>query len=445
MFYLLEILSLAYLAVLCARVLRQGTARNLVGVGIFLLATLVGTLALYMGQVLSEQVFDNLSLVILVPLAAAVAGYVATSVGCARRLRRPESGVVARLQGRLRLPRWLDRVCCGALALLLVGGVAVALLFLVSLAGVEEHWRTKMAGHSLFLHAFLPPVTAPAPPPPATAAQQARPDAQQALSLQKRFLAGLGKTWHRTREAVATRTGTKAAVRHLEALKFIINLSPQEHAWLVETSPGLKTLLHHPSLEAIMAEDRILDQIEAVGRGSPTAIYALGQEPAIQAFFKDKQIMAVVRTLDLVALQQHVEARRRALGVLVPIQWATAAIASTLELDGALQDPTRWENAPPNTMRLCWAPDTPIGLAAAGFVHQAEIPAPLHVRLETPGVLTVLVNDRSIELKTDGKARTFILPFRQGLTRLVILVDFSGVEGAFTCLAEARTGAASMQ
>ena len=88
--------------------------------------------------------------------------------------------------------------------------------------------------------------------------------------------------WASMRRGISQTTGIDAVLEQLEALRVLLNLAPHEQAWLVEKNPSLKSLLHHPALVDIAGNERILTLIEGVGRGSPSALYQLGDEPAIQ-------------------------------------------------------------------------------------------------------------------------------------------------------------------
>lgn len=426
MFYALEAFVLAYLIYISRVILKRGTAGNLLATGIFALAAVASFIGFSLAEWILAGFMDNPILRVTFSVLVSLSGYFGVTIVLGRKVRADDRAKVKALEVRLSLPRAADRAISGLLLAALLVLAGVFLLFFVNLlAEKSASTRERIERHTVVLHALLLPEKTPA-------RSDAKPGMtdEQALELQGTFLSRFKAGLAAGRDLIAEKTGTKAFMEQIQALREVVNLSEPEKRWLIQTTPELNNLLNHPSIVAVMDDRRVLDLIEQVGRGSPTAIYQLGEEPSMVRLLEDPTVLKAIRAIDLKDLRNKVRARRKA-GLPVPASWSVSSMARTTELDARLGSRAGWKAFPFGEVALAWPDDVPIALARTRF--SAARPVELHARIRTSAHLTFWVNGRNLKLSSDGEWKEVRFTTPVGNVTAVMMLDFRGATGRRAC------------
>lgn len=439
MLYAIEISFFLFLAYRHYRIFKQSLARNCLYIGIYCVSTVPAIAAYHLSQWLIGMVSSNLILRLVLPLLVLNTAYLGTVTYLCRRCRNDDHPLVSALHRRLLLPRWAERLACGFIGLLLWAVAGLLLCFMVNILSSIPEWRQNISSHSLYLR-FLG-----SSPPPIVDEHavvnhggmmpMVHSDPEKIMDAQSGFLNGLRKGWANTRDLIAEKSGSNVVRENLEALQEILNLTPAENTWLMEQNSNLKQLFHHPALLAIMNDDHVIKLIEEVAKGSPLAIYALGDDPNLKALFEDEEVMRVVRSIDLREMRSQIQARRK-LGTRVPIGWAVSSINKTLDLDAQLKNASAWKDSGKDISQIMWKPDVHIGLARAGFVFNDTVKRSLGFQFHTQGQVLFLINNQSIKLTEYDGAMTAQVTLDSGRTEFVLLVDFPDATAARSCMVE---------
>ena len=264
-----------------------------------------------LGEALLKPVLKNPLIMVLTVFALTCVAF-AGAVTIVRRTLKPRK----RPTGRPLLKRGTGAV----LNLLLVGLLLAALIgfldFMVSLASLSD-LEPEIRERSLYLTLFLPKPTGPGAARSGTPAPRQRPadeDAASAnnaplrdvMSRQERFFDSLQEGFALSKTSLARKLGTQQAIEQLQALQFLLDLSPDDTAWLVESTPELRALTQNERLLAVLRDEHLLTLVTRVGQGSASAIYDLSEHAAVQELLTDPAIIHAIKALDLPRLQQRV-------------------------------------------------------------------------------------------------------------------------------------------
>jgi len=434
MLCLTEIALVLYLGFLIWRLLRGRFVRQALGLGV-LLAALVGSSLVFLvtGAGL-RAILSNVVLVLAGSTCLGVGGYLAIVCWLTRRVRRNDEALARRIEDRIRLPQWLDRTLRGLLAMMLLG-LAFALVDLVVGLASFTPIRDRIAEQTILMRLLLRPQSqhdwdAPPSLPPVAAA----PSLDEVIEEQSRFFRGLGKVASDGRNFLAEKTGTKAVLERIAAVREIVDLPNREKQWLIETTPDLHRLLSHPTMVAIMDDRRLLGLIEEVPRGSLAAIYKLGDDPTIKALLDDDRIVQVVTAIDLMAIKRKLRERRERVKQVRPTEWLTVAMRSTTDLDATLAKREGWTKQSTQEGALMWGPDVRIGLARTAIVCAQPTRVPVECRGE--GRPTLWVNGEGVPLGRTGVVSRAVARLTAGRSELVLMIDFRGTDPPRTCSVE---------
>ncbi len=113
------------------------------------------------------------------------------------------------------------------------------------------------------------------------------------------------------------RTANRGFLRHLpligslsdevEALVFILNVDEKDRAKF-GTEKEWGRLEKLPSFRAILADQKIFDEIDAVSQGNLAALYRLQSHPLVIAFFQEKEVRELMVDLRPSILAEQLEA-----------------------------------------------------------------------------------------------------------------------------------------
>jgi hypothetical protein len=367
---------------------------------------------------------------LIVPLAIVTAFYIALVEFLKYKYKKADSFLYVWFHKRIAMPIKWDRIACGSVSLMLVSASGVLLLLVVSLASQDPTWASNIENHSLFMHAFIPE---PEPEVLAVTADGVPIVIEKPTGIFSSIKRGLSSV----RNAVSDATGISALTKEVSALREILNLSPVENAWLVEHNPKLKKLLYHPSLLAIMENNHVLKLIDQVGRGSPSALIELGDNPDLKNLLEDKTVLDAVHSLDLFEMRNQIKTQRQNTGKRYPMHWWLSEIRSTLSLDAQLKKTTEWRNTPTGNTLLDWPDNTKIGLARSGLELQDPKPVRLNFQFHAEGQITLLINDTPIPLKEEDGMFVATVTMNPGKNAILVMIEFSGQTPKRSCLMEA--------
>lgn len=422
-----ELLIVAYAVFMALKVYRQGVALNLLGLAAWL--TLIGLCALVYQTLgwIAESTLTNIVAQIAAPVILCQIFLVAAAPAVFRRFR-PETGVVAaRLLARFKIARWLDRGLCAVLSLFLLACAGTMLLLFVSAAGEAPGLRERIERDSFVLRLFLTPQ-------PATAEDAARRGLSESDSTgqgssdlrdQREYLDRIGAGMANARDAVAEKTGSKKLRQYTRALNTLLNLSLEENQLLLSHHTELLPLIEHPALLEIVQSERIMSLIDEVARGSPSALYKLGDEPAITALFEDARIKRLLLELDLVEMEGRIQRWRDEKALILAPSWSLSEIEETWQLNSRLKSIADWRAAPSDAASLTWPAGARIGLARTTLRPGPDSPAGFQISVKADGQITALVNDQSVSLTTqDDGSRRFNADSGTNATQLVLMIVF---------------------
>ncbi len=450
MMYLFEGLFIFYLGWLAWRILKANLARNILAVVAIIVAVLSSTLLFLLLAAILPLLFDNLVLVLGLNAVLSIGSYFVSMRLLNRRIQRDEAELVERLDARLRLPGWLDRSLSTATLLLVYGLIFVLSDLLVNLAGISAG-QEGLKQHSFLFKHMLSPIGEQGPTDPEQATPtiseqeladfgELPPDldgpesVDEAIENQSRLFRNLEGALRKSRDYIAEKTGTKEAIRRFKAVRELIHLSDSEKHWVISTSPELMQLLNHPSMVAIMDNDRVLGLIEEVAEGSISAVYKLGEEPAIKNLMDDDHITRVIRNIDLMEIRGRVEEYRRRRKRVIPAEWLTSTAESTTQIDDRLKSKHGWRKQVASEGSLIWLPQTKIGLA--GTLLESKTGRVVQMECRTEGKTTVLLNGFPVEVLEDDKKARADLALPKGISHLILLIDFRGTDPPKGCLVE---------
>ena len=313
MLLIIEVVMAVYLGCVIWRILRNSFLYNL-----FTAATLVigWGVALTAGK-LAVWLLKPIPANPLIMMLALVALTSFSFLGTVAILR--SSGPLQKLRAKRRLViRGLGTTLNLLLVVLLLAAVIGLLDFMVSLASLTA-LQPEIRERSLYLKRFLPAQAAPSDagagtrlPQQNAASQTAAPThvpLQDVMARQANFFESLREGVTASRESLARRLGTQEMLEQVRALQALLNLSPDDSAWLVESTPELQAFTENARLQAVLRDDHVLDLIIAAGEGSASAIYELSKNRAIRELFSDPAIIHGIKALDLARLEQRVANR----------------------------------------------------------------------------------------------------------------------------------------
>jgi len=429
--YLLEFIAVAYFAFVGWRLLRQPFARHLLTVGAVLAGLATAAVLFRALSALFLTVQDNIVLALLVAILASVTAYFVVLHLLQRRFRRDDHALARSLERRLALPRWLDRTFrAGLLGLVLAAALFVA-DFLVALAGLTP-MREDIERGTVVLRFLLPPAGEGVAPDFDPLGEE-RP-LEDAMEEQSRFLVRFGRGLRDMRRAIAEKTGTKRILDQVAALRELIDLPLAEQQWLTETTPGLRRLLNHPTILAIMHNDPLLDLVEEVSHGSMAAVYRIGEDPSVRKLLEDAEVRAALREVDLASIRARIHERRRRLRRLLPAAWQTTVLRSTTDFEAALADPGRWRPHEAGDTALLWTPRARLALARSRF--RIETAGKLQVECRGEGRVTLGLNGRLLEASVAEGATRAAAEAAAGEAQVVLLIDFRGTDPPRRCLVQ---------
>ena len=359
MLYAAELTLFAYATFLTFRVLKQGVALNLLGLAAWLTLIFLSALVYRAFGWLTELTFSNLLVQFAAPVILCQVFFFAAAPFIFRRFRPETSVRAAKLTERLKIPRWLDRTICAILSLLLFGCFGTLFLLFASAAGESPSLRTKIENESLILRLFLPPELEFVE----NNAQGGLSESDSELRKQRDYLDRLSAGMANARDAVAEKTGGRKIQRYTRALNTLLNLTPEENQRLLSHHTELLPLTEHPALREIVMSERIMSLIDEAAKGSPAALYRLGDEPAITLLVEDPLVKRLLLDLDLVEMEARVENWRKEGSIILAPSWSLSDLDETWQLNSRLKSSEDWRQAPHRATRLTWPLPVRVGLA----------------------------------------------------------------------------------
>jgi hypothetical protein len=254
------------------------------------------------------------------------------------------------------------------------------------------------------------------------------PQALAPMNDQATFLERMQRGFSRGVDAIGSTIGARSVADQVSALREILALPGDERAALIETIPELRRLATNQRLIAAATDEHVLDLLLQVREGSFAAIYALGDEPVITALFSDQEIIAAVRTVDPVAIMQHVRAGRTA--DIIAVDWKLADLRTTLDLDATLADDQSWTRADGSLLR--WPTGQRYALARTQLTLPDDVSASL--RLNASARVTVWLDGVNTGGSRDGTWVSFSIGRGSGQpVRVDVMLDFRTTDAERTC------------
>ena len=296
-----EIFFLACVIVSVWRIMRNSFYINL----LLILTLAAAAAAAYLVGSFAWAFFQQLPLNVLVAasLSAALSmvAYliVAHFLNNLVRLRFDQAGRWKRQSG------WFGRFGNLLLSAVLVTSLMLIVSFLVELA-CASHLANSVTEQTLLLRYLVPPQE--------KTHHDASESDEQALAdvmdEQTRFLKSFKSGIQRSKNKLAETVGTPNLVQQTRSLVTLLNLPPEDSAWLIENTPELTVLQSNASVRAVMENDEVLDLIIQAGNGSMSAVYRLSEHRAIIDLGNDRALAEALKVVDLVKLEALASAHR---------------------------------------------------------------------------------------------------------------------------------------
>ncbi len=349
-----EVFLSAYVLLTCIRILRKPFLSNLGRLAFLALAFAVALCAGYFFAALLNRLTRNPFVLFTVEsLLSLIIFSCIFTIGVRlfdRRMRwkRDEKS---------RLRRVVDVSGNVVLVMMVIACAVLAVDFLANLAGLSP-LESTVRRHSLYSGYFLPP-------------EDRGPGGVDSVDLnagvdrQAKFIAGLQRTFRRSKNALAAKTGSAQALDELAALVEILNLPQSEMAWLVENEPELQRLKNNKLLNQALGDEEIIELVIKVGEGSIVSLYKLGEEPRIQALVFDPEIKRAISSIDLKDLRQQAGKRMKRRGGTFSLTWKTAGVDLPMQLESILDDPSRWSDEGNAAGFLAWGEGIRFGAGRA--------------------------------------------------------------------------------
>lgn len=412
---------------------RLGLERVLWATLLFAAGTLLSSVAVVGGDRLLGLATENLWWRLALALLLGLGGYYLAVAWGRRLIRRREwdRRLAASLAAR---PGW--RRGAWGLTFLIYGGTWALLAPVAATFGQTVVLLAQGQTPAPAVPPAPPPTPGPAPetplPPPASAA----PDSGGGG-----FFGTLQAGLEKSRQALAEGTGAAPLIRAMNLVQELQGMDTGEAYFLCETTPELAWLMDHPRIQALVANDSLLEQVNQVSQGSLTALYKLGENPDILAILRDPEIMAKANAIDLEALRRRVQERRRQSQPLPVAEIELAAFASPGELPSTWHNQLIWQRWPGGAELFAWRPGTP--WTAARLRVAVPRATPVTLDLGTPGTPSLRLNDQPVPLAPGRRQQhaRFVLP--PGDNTLLLIVGFTAPEQARGCQLDLRVDLAA--
>ena len=297
----LEILFLACVIVSVWRIMRNTFYINL----LLILTLTAAAAAAYLVGLFAWAFFKQLPLNVLVAVSLSAALSMVVYLIVAHflkdlvRLRFDQAGCRKRQSG------WVGRFGNLLLSAVLVTSLMLIVSFLVELASAS-HLADTVTEQTLLLRYLVPPQE--------KTHHDASESDEQALAdvmdEQTRFLKSFKSGIQRSKNKLAETVGTPNLVQQTRSLVTLLNLPPEDSAWLIEHTPELTVLQSNASVRAVMENDEVLDLIIQAGNGSISAVYRLSEHRAIIDLGNDRELAEALKVVDLVKLEALANAHR---------------------------------------------------------------------------------------------------------------------------------------
>jgi hypothetical protein len=302
MLIVLEIVLLASVGLSVCRIMRNTFSLNLILGCVFLLAAAAAYSAGWLAATVTHRIPMNLLVAAGISTVFSMAAYIVVFHFLSRPARRRSARQAERSEVSPRTG-WAGRIGNLLLSVLLVTSVVLVVDFLVELASAS-HLADTVSEKTLFLRCLMPPTEK---------TDEGKTDQEVLADIideQARFLESLRSGIEKSRRKLAETVGTPVIVQQTRALVALLNLPPEDSAWLIENTPELSSLQSNATVRAIMDDEEVLDLIIQVGEGSMRAVYRLSEHPAIEKLANDEELAEALNVLDLVALEEQARGRR---------------------------------------------------------------------------------------------------------------------------------------
>ena len=294
----LEILLLAYVAFRVWRIMRNTFRLNVLLVGAFLVAAAAAYLVGWLSSILMRSATANILIGVGVSAAFSTVAYILLFFFLGRLAKR-KVGDEVNGDGKRR-----GAILCGRsgnllLSALLVVTVVLVLDLLVGIASVSD-LADIVADRTLLIRHLLPQ-----PLQDTDRKETDEEDLAEIMDRQAEFMESFRTGFQASKEKLAEKVGTLGAVQQARSLVTLLNLPPEDSAWLIANTPELKSLQDNANVRAILENDEVIDLVIEVGEGSMGAVYRLSEHPALKNLVEDKQIIGAMKRLDLVDLEKR--------------------------------------------------------------------------------------------------------------------------------------------
>ena len=416
-----EVSLIAVLLYLCVRIFRRSCTENMVVLGTIVVSALAANAVLLLLSGALSYVLYNIFIRSFISAVLALLVF----AGAVRYLKNTaEKKYEEKMAANILSPAF-DKALRILLVLLFWGVMLFSIDFVVDLAAVSGN--RKYLENTLVLKRMMPEpgslpggVTAPG----RDHRRAFDDDSLRAkMAEQNRFLANMRSVFSDSHEFISRKTGAGKMLRHISALRMIINCSSGEKEWLAETTPELRMLIKNPRISDIMKNDRVLDLMADFADGSPTALYKLGEESDIIALFNDKSILTAVRKLNLLEIRNKIRTYRIRKAVEVPLDWEMAEMEITTQFDQKLQRPRQWKNCGTMENSVTWKEGTKYGLLRAEY--PGKNPGIYSAAIRTNGVPSIFISGRSVRAQTSEKGvYHYRIALDSGRTVVTAILDF---------------------
>ncbi len=264
--------------------------------------------------------------------------------------------------------------------------------------------------------------------------EQQQRQLQQAIDQQSQLFSRITQQAQQSRQWFYEVTGIDQIVKQVGALQEILSLSHAQRTQIINQSPELTELTHHPLILQIVNDEELIKLITQAGEGHMQAVWQLQKHPAINDLLNDNTLHDQMLKLDLHRiLKQHRESQWDKQSLL-PVLWYSTTLQSPDELKAALQTPTRWQKSSPS---LRW--DMTVNHAAITAELHAKAQTRITVRCETSAKVKAYVDEKPVTVNSDGKTHQLTLTSQGKPIALCLQLDWQSSNTQRTCDIEVTT------
>jgi len=320
--FFIELMFILGMAWISFRMLRFGFAKNLIGLLLRLLTILggwgVAVLIFHAARFINLGFFNSLMLSLI------ASGLLFALIDWRLRRRAIENRWSERLTETLRLPSWFVGLLNGVLVLLVWFLALVTVLIFSDIASLSPEARKTCHQTLLFKHLIDVPSESMTETADTdfevgleTAEDRSEPksrsetEVRQARQEQSEFYTRFSQGLRQTKQQFYDATGLEAFKEEIDRTRRIINLPPEDKAWLLTHHPQLKQMIDHPAMIRVLDNQELMERFDRFATGRIEEVLLIGADPDMQQLLEDSEVKSLIQDINLSEMLRQCKQRHQ--------------------------------------------------------------------------------------------------------------------------------------